>query len=766
MHNGVQRIDELFWEAAQLAPGEERDSYLARVCGEDRALRQRLEHLLQVQPKVESFLERPFAGPDPLSTIDESPAEEPGTQIGPYKLLEQIGEGGMGLVFMAEQTRPLRRRVALKVIKPGMDTRHVVARFEAERQALALMDHPNIAKIHDAGATDSGRPYFVMELVRGVPITEFCDQRRLTTRQRLELFVTVCQAVQHAHQKGIIHRDLKPSNVLVTLHDTVAVPKIIDFGIAKATTQPLTERTLFTNFAQMIGTPLYMSPEQAEMNGLDVDTRSDVYALGVLLYELLTGTTPFESQTLKKVGLEEMRRMIREEEPPTPSQRLSTLNAQVCETVSERRGVDRRRLRQALRGELDWIVMKALEKDRNRRYESASAFAADVQRYLNDDTVSACPPSAGYKLRKFARKNNKLLVTAATFCLVLTAGVVVSTWQAIRAHQSELKASEAQYLAEERFQLAKEAVDKYLNEVTETPELKNANSHELRKKLLETALPFYQKLAERTPGDWEGKAASGAAYLRLGRIRSDLGDHAAAITHFEQARSLFAELAEQHTDNPTFRRELGRSYDYLALRMRETGRPEVAEANYRAAVIVNEKLVDDFPADAEYRRGLASTYDNLGLHLWFVGRAADAETSARSALIVRQKLADDFPLNADYQNGLAETLICLSSRRLEAFQDAAGAKALLDEGRRHHEAAMTLNPRQPAYRELFAENRRWLSKALLGMGDFEGLHSIVRMIQFTKPNAMICVDGRSRPALQDRELCHITARGRRPDRFS
>jgi serine/threonine protein kinase len=408
--------------------------------------------------------------------------EVPGTLIGPYKLLEQIGEGGMGLVFMAEQTRPVRRRVALKVIKPGMDTRQVVVRFEAERQALALMDHPNIAKIHDAGATASGRPYFVMELVRGVPITEFCDQRRFTTRQRLELFVTVCQAVQHAHQKGIIHRDLKPSNVLVTLHDVIAVPKIIDFGIAKATTQPLTERTLFTNFAQMIGTPLYMSPEQAEMNGLDVDTRSDVYSLGVLLYELLTGTTPFEGQTLKNVGLDELRRMIREEEPPTPSQRLSTLNAQVCETVSERRGVDVRRLKQMFRGELDWIVMKALEKDRNRRYESASALAADVQRYLNDDTVAACPPSAGYKLRKFARKNKKLLVTAATFCLVLTAGVVVSTWQAVRAHQSELKASEAQFLAEERFQLAKEAVDKYLNEVTETPELKNANFHELRGK--------------------------------------------------------------------------------------------------------------------------------------------------------------------------------------------------------------------------------------------------------------------------------------------
>jgi serine/threonine protein kinase len=342
----------------------------------DEALVERVEALLRGHDQSNPLLDqhRLLAADLPL------PGATPGTIIGPYKLLEQLGEGGMGLVFVAEQQQPIKRRVALKIIKPGMDSRQVVARFEAERQALALMDHHHIAKVFDAGMTESGRPYFVMELVRGVPITEYCDERRLSTQPRLELFVGVCQAVQHAHQKGVIHRDLKPTNVLVTQHDTVAVPKIIDFGIAKAVSQPLTERTLFTNFAQMIGTPLYMSPEQAEMNGLDVDTRSDVYSLGVMLYELLTGTTPFESDTLKKVGLDEMRRMIREEEPPAPSRRWSTLSAQDCSTISERRGVDGRRLGQVLRGELDWIVMKALEKDRDRRYESASAFAADVQR--------------------------------------------------------------------------------------------------------------------------------------------------------------------------------------------------------------------------------------------------------------------------------------------------------------------------------------------------------------------------------------------------
>jgi serine/threonine protein kinase len=423
-----------------------------------------VERLLQVQPKVEGFLERPFSGPGQVPPVDGPPPEGPGTLIGPYKLLEQIGEGGMGLVFMAEQTYPVRRKVALKVLKPGMDTRQIVTRFEAERQALALMDHPNIARIHDAGTTPSGRPYFVMELVRGVPITEFCDQRCLTTRQRLDLFVLVCQAVQHAHQKGIIHRDLKPSNVLVTLHDTVSVPKVIDFGIAKATTQPLTERTLFTHFAQMVGTPLYMSPEQAEMNGLDVDTRSDVYALGVPLYELLTGTTPFESETLKRVGLDEMRRIIREEESPTPSQRLNTLSAEACTTVSERRGVDGRRLGQALRGELDWVVMKALEKDRNRRYESASAFAAAVLRYLNDEAVAACPPSAVYRLRKYVRRQRRALLTAGVVALVLVAATAVSTWQAVVArdaqHQAEAdrdRAKTAESKANTNLQRAREA---------------------------------------------------------------------------------------------------------------------------------------------------------------------------------------------------------------------------------------------------------------------------------------------------------------------
>jgi eukaryotic-like serine/threonine-protein kinase len=442
----LRKARELFLHAVGQLPPERWDGYVAEACGEDAELEQQVRHLLQVHRDAGSFLDRPAAvgatGAFTPPGFEEAATllrERPGTVIGPYKLLEQIGEGGFGVVFLAEQDRPVRRKVALKVLKPGMDTKQVIARFEAERQALAIMDHSNIAKVFDGGATSEGRPYFVMELVKGVPITDFCDQHQLTPRQRLELFVPVCQAVQHSHQKGVIHRDLKPSNVLVAMHDTTPVVKVIDFGVAKALGQELTERTLFTGFPQMVGTPLYMSPEQAGQSGLDVDTRSDIYSLGVLLYELLTGTTPFDKERMRTAGYDEIRRILREEEPARPSTRISALG-RAADAVPVNRRSDLNKLSRLMRGELDWIVMKCLEKDRNRRYETATGLAADVQRYMNDETVQACPPSAWYRFRKFARRNRAALAMASAVALVVSVAVAVSTaviWRAFKRERRE-----------------------------------------------------------------------------------------------------------------------------------------------------------------------------------------------------------------------------------------------------------------------------------------------------------------------------------------
>jgi serine/threonine protein kinase/Flp pilus assembly protein TadD len=446
----------IFEHALEFASGAEREAYLEDACAGKPEMRAQVDSLLKAHNDVGSFLDGPAFDAQRTGPM-EPIAEQPGTIIGPYKLLEQIGEGGFGVVFMAEQEHPIRRRVAVKVIKPGMDTRQVIARFEAERQALALMDHPNIAHVLDAGATDSGRPYFVMELVRGVPITEFCDHHRIAVDERLKLFMAVCHAVQHAHQKGIIHRDLKPTNVLVTLHDGEPVAKVIDFGVAKATGQRLTDKTLFTAFAQMIGTPLYMSPEQTEMSGLDVDTRSDIYSLGVMLYELLTGTTPLDKERLQQAAYDEIRRIIREEEPPKPSTRISTLGA-TATAISTQRQSEPVKLSNLVRGELDWIVMKCLEKDRNRRFETASGLAADIERYLNDEQVLACPPSTAYRFRKFARRHKAKLATASVVAVALLFAVGSLGWamrdrtarHAKVAGQIELILSEMEQLEREQ----------------------------------------------------------------------------------------------------------------------------------------------------------------------------------------------------------------------------------------------------------------------------------------------------------------------------
>src|SRR5262245_37189565 len=424
------------------ASPQDRSAILDRECGDDGELRREVESLLDA--RTQALLRTAGAAHSLAATITESApsAERPGDMVGRYKLLERIGEGGMGSVWMAEQREPVKRRVAVKVIKIGMDTRQVIARFEAERQALALMDHPHIAKVLDAGATETGRPYFVMEYIKGVPILEYCDTTALDTKARLALFTSVCYAIQHAHQKGIIHRDIKPSNILVTMHDGVPVPKVIDFGIAKATNAELTEKTIYTQHRQMIGTPAYMSPEQAEMSGLDIDTRSDIYAVGVLLYELLTGTTPFANRDLMEKGFAEMMRIIREVEPDRPSTRLSSLG-ETATRAAQQRGADVKKLGTILRGDLDWIVMKCLEKDRTQRYETANGLAEDIERHLRHEPVTAGAPSAGYRLRKFGRRNRGQVVAAGIAAGGLVLGVIGTTAGMVWALDEKAKATRA-----------------------------------------------------------------------------------------------------------------------------------------------------------------------------------------------------------------------------------------------------------------------------------------------------------------------------------
>jgi serine/threonine protein kinase/tetratricopeptide (TPR) repeat protein len=555
------REESLFAMALE-KPASERGAFLKIVCGNDESLRQRLEALLAAHDNPERS---PPSGALVKATIklELTGAEDEavGKTIGRYKILEKVGEGGCGVVYVAEQTEPVRRRVALKVIKLGMDTKQVVARFEAERQALAMMDHPNIAKVLDAGATETGRPFFVMELVRGIRITDYCDQNNLSTKERLELFIKVCQAIQHAHQKGIIHRDIKPSNILVTLHDGVPVPKVIDFGIAKATEGRLTDATVYTQLHQFIGTPAYMSPEQAEMSGLDIDTRSDIYSLGVLLYELLTGRTPFDSDELMSLGLDEMRKAIREKDPVRPSTRFATLEGEELTTTAKRRSTEISKLVHQLKGDLDWIVMKALEKDRTRRYETANGLAADLKRHLSNETVVARPPSSAYRFQKLVRRNKLAFGAGIAIAAALLLGIIASTWQAIRATHAKQEALAAQAQAVEA-----QANETKLREQADAarsqaeglaafmiqdlqPALKDYGRLSLLKQVDEKTVEYFAALPANLRNA-KTELAQADAINALGGILAAAGDMKSAGEKGREALALYQSLAKRHPEIP------------------------------------------------------------------------------------------------------------------------------------------------------------------------------------------------------------------------
>jgi serine/threonine protein kinase len=684
MNAEFQEIKSIFLSALEQPAGERRAAFLEAACAGESPRRGQVEALLAAHQATECLLDTPLFPEPPVG--DRFTHEGPGSQIGPYTLVETIGEGGMGVVYLAEQHRPVQRQVALKIIKPGMDTRQVVTRFEAERQALALMDHPNIARVLDAGATEAGRPYFVMDLVRGVSITEYADAHRLSTRDRLQLFITICQAVQHAHRKGIIHRDLKPSNILISQREGQAVPKIIDFGIAKAVGQESAQQGTTTGLGFMLGTPQYMSPEQAAcgtMGGtLDVDTRSDVYSLGAVLYELLTGTPPLAVEAVREAPFEKLQQLIRDEDPPRPSDRIDTL-ADQTETIAQRRNSEQRQLVRALRGELDWIVMKALAKDRSRRYESPAELARDIERYLRHEPVLAGPPSLRYRLTKLVRRHRGAVVAGGVVLLVLIGGIVGTTIGLFRALDAEqvaidgradaIEARNAETAARRAVEAAHARTQRALDTLTD-----NAIGRMLgqqpqfgpdERRFLRQIERHYQALADAQGSTESALSNQAIGNLRVAQLRRKLGDLAGAERCARKAVALYEQLVVDFPSEAGHRRGLANAQNDLGMMVHDLGQLAQAVKAYRTALgIWNELEADD-------ERHLSPLHilwaqNNLGAALRQLGQLDEAEKVLRGVIDTRLKLAEEHsPSAADrYQLAMSATnlgFVLVDQRRLD-----------------------------------------------------------------------------------------------------
>ena len=674
--------EDIFFAALQRATPAEQSAYLDEACAGQPALRAEVERLLAAHTRAGGFLEsgadghvgRPDA--DRQSVTTDLPNPNLGSVVAKkYKLLQQIGEGGMGSVWMADQTEPIKRRVAVKLIRVERgQSRTVLSRFEAERQAIALMDHPHIAKLLDAGTAETGLPFFVMELVKGVPLNEYCDSNRLCIPDRLQLFMQVCSAVQHAHQKGIIHRDLKPSNILVESYDGKPVPKVIDFGLAKATSGlQLTEHTLFTGFGNVMGTPQYMAPEQATFNAMDVDTRADVYSLGVILYELLTGTTPLTRDTIKKVALDEILKLIREQEAPTPSSRLSTSDGKP--SVAANRQTEQAKLGRFVRGELDWIVMKALNKERDRRYETANGFAKDVERFLNHEPVQAGPPSARYTLKKFVRRNRPQVIASGLLLFVLLAGIVGTTFgliqtarqrnRAIAAEEEtsavlldlrgEQERTKSALIAETKARgRARTALNAMTDDVIEKLFARQQELGDDEKAFLRRVLTYYEEYAREQGNTEDARAIAAEGQRRVAKVRETLGEKREAAECYRVAIRAYQILTTDFPAKSEYRRELVACRINLGHLLKALGSTADAEGEYRSALVLAEKLADELPAEPFHSRVLALTHKHLGSLLDDMNHRAEAAKMYERAIAMHLKLAEQHPRNTQYQQDLAD----------------------------------------------------------------------------------------------------------------